>query len=84
MNTEILPFINEDGSLNIPKIRELPLEEKLKVMIYTTQKQTDEYWPTVPVCKSWNGPLIAGKYNMEEDGVDAFEFLEKMRKKYGY
>lgn len=84
MNTQILPFINEDSSLNISKIRELPLEEQMNVMTYMTQKQTDEYWSTVPVCKSWDGPVITGRYNMSERGVDALEFLEKMRKKYEY
>lgn len=84
MNTQILPFISEDSSLNISKIRELPLEEQMNVMTYMTQKQTDEYWSTVPVCKSWDGSVITGRYKMSERGADAFEFLEKMRKKYGY
>lgn len=84
MNIIISGFLNGDGSLKISKIRKLPLEEKLKVMTYMTQKQTEEYWSTVPVCKSWEGPVVSGRYNMEEDGVDALEFLEKMRKKYGY
>lgn len=53
-------------------------------MTYMTQKQTEEYWSTVPVCKSWDGPVITGRYKMSERGVDALEFLEKMRKKYGY
>lgn len=85
MNTKILDFLNGDGSLNVSKIRKLPLEEKLKVMTYMTQNQTEEYWSTIPINESQSIPIIiSGKYNMEEDGVDALEFLEKMRKKYDF
>lgn len=85
MNTQILPFIDENGCLNISKIRELPLDEQMNVMTYMTQKQTEEYWSRFPINESQSTPItISGRYKMKERGVDAFDFLEKMRKKYGY
>lgn len=84
MRNDYLKYLNEDGSLDIETIINLPLDEKIKVLPYMTPKQKEEYYSRLPVCKSWDGPVITGRYKMSERGVDAFEFLKKMRKKYGY
>lgn len=85
MKTDYLKYINEDGSLDMEKIRHLPIDEKMKVMGQMTQEQIDEYWSKIPICESQDVSIkITGRYKMKDRGVDAVEFLEKMRKKYGY
>ena len=76
-----MDYLKEDGSLDIEKIRELPLEEKMKVIHALTKEQKKEYWSKVPFV---GGPpkVIKVDYPMEQDGVDAYEFLEKMKRKY--
>lgn len=78
-------YLNEDGSLDIEKIRHLPIDEKMKVMGKMTQEQVDEYWSKIPICESQNVSIkITGRYKMKDRGVDAVEFLKMQRKKYGF
>lgn len=85
MRTDCLKYIKEDGSLDMEKIRHLPIDEKMKVMGKMTQEQIDEYWSKIPINESQNVSIkITGRYKMKDRGVDAFEVLEKIRKKYGY
>lgn len=74
MRTDILKYINEDGSLDIESIANLSLDEKIKVLPYMTPKQKEEYYSRLLVCKSWDGPVISGRYMMSKRGVDAFVF----------
>lgn len=78
-----IEYLYEDGSLNVEKIRHLPIDEKMKVMGKMTQEQIDEYWSKIPINESQNVSIkITGRYKMKDRGVDAFEVLEKIRKAY--
>ena len=79
--TDVMVYLKEDGSLDVEKIRKLQLEEKMKVIHSLTKEQKKEYWDKVP-CVEGPPKVIKVDYPMEQDGVDAFEFLKKMRQKY--
>lgn len=78
-----MKYLKEDGSLDVDRIDTLPLEEYTNVMGQLTQEQLDEYFSKQPLNES-KGPTrpIYVDYSMEEDGVDAKEFLNIMREKY--
>lgn len=78
-----MALLKEDGNLDVERIRKLPLEEKIQEIGCLTQKQYKEYWSKIPINESQNTPIkISGVYNMNERGVDALEFINKMRQKY--
>lgn len=79
-----MALLKEDGSLDVERINQLPLEEYMEEMGSLTQEQVKEYLSKVPLVES-NGPIqpIVVDYPMEEDGVDAEEFLNKQRENYG-
>lgn len=83
MRIDWMKYIKEDGSLDMEKIRHLPIDEKMKVMGKMTQEQIDEYWSKIPICESQDVSIkITGRYKMKDRGVDAFEVLWKIRKAY--
>lgn len=79
-----MTYLNEDGSLDIERINQLPLEEYMNAMGDLTQEQVKEYISKQPVNES-KEPMqaIVVNYPMSEDGVDVEDFLNKQRKKYG-
>lgn len=77
-------FLKEDGSLDIERINALPLEEYMDMMGNLTQEQTREYLTKLPISES-EEPMkaVVVNYPIEEDGVDAEDFLNNLREKYG-
>jgi len=78
-----MALLKEDGSLDIEWINKLPIDEFTKVYGKLTREQIDEYWSKQPIKES-TGPtrVVKVNYPMERDGVDAIEFINKMREKY--
>lgn len=79
-----MALLKEDGSLDIERYNSLPLEEWTEEFATLTDEQVDEYISKLPVNES-KEPVRAIKvdYLMEEDGVDAEDFLNNQRKKHG-
>ena len=79
-----MALLKEDGSLDIERYNSLPLEEWTEEFATLTDEQVDEYISKLPVNES-KEPVRAVKvdYLMEEDGVDAEDFLNNQRKKHG-
>lgn len=60
-----MTLYKEDGSLDVERIKKLPLEEKHRVMSRFTREQMKEYLSKVPVS---HGPItpIKVNYKMED------------------
>ena len=76
-------YLKEDGSLDIEYINKLPLKEFMDIMGDLTQEQVEEYLSKQPINES-KEPMqaINVDWSIEEDGVDAEDFLNEMREKY--
>ena len=75
-----MALLKKDGSLNIEWINNLPKEEHCKVVASLTRKQMKEYLSKQPINESKNYPRsIRVDKPMEEWGVDAMEFLNKLK-----
>ena len=75
-----MEYLKEDGSLDIAYINNLPVEEHCKVVESLTEKQFKEYLSKKPIDESGNAPRSTYTDKpMEEWGVDALEFLNKLR-----
>lgn len=79
-----MAFLKEDGSLDIERINSLPYEEYMDAMGDLTQEQYQEYLSKLPLNES-KEPVraITVDWPIEEEWVDAKEFLNNQRKKYG-
>ena len=79
-----MALLKEDGSLDIEWINKLPLEEWMDVIGDMSKEQFDEYNSKTPLNES-NEPIrpIIVDYTMEEDGVDAEELLNNLKKRLG-
>lgn len=77
-----MALLKEDGSLDIEPYNSLPLEEWMDEFATLTDEQVDEYISKLPVNES-KEPVRVIKVDclMEEDGVDAEEFLNNLRKR---
>lgn len=79
-------FLKEDGSLDIERINSLPVNEYMDTLGSLTGGQLDEYLAKLPKDES-SEPMSAIKVDFEFDdersGVDADEYLEEKKKKYG-
>lgn len=77
-----MEFLKEDGSLDVERIDNLPLEEYEKVIGLLTEGQMDEYFAKQPedVAKGPIRPIYVDN-SMEEDGVDAKDLLNEMKDK---
>lgn len=80
-------FLNEDGNVDIPRIKKLPLEERLKMVAKMTESQFLSYVATLPV---EDEPLpiqaVVVDYSFEDyiasgQGVEAFGFLNEIKEK---
>ena len=75
-----MAFLKEDGSLDVEKINRLSLEERFDAIGSLTKKQLQEYLSKQPINESKNYPrYIRVDKPMEQWGVDAMEYLNKMR-----
>ena len=75
-----MALLKEDGSLNVEWINKLPLEEHLNTVASLTPKQRKEYCSKQPIKESKSSRQVCYVDKpMEEWGVDALEFLNKMK-----
>lgn len=75
-----MALLKEDGSLNVEWINKLPLEEHLNTVASLTPKQRKEYCSKQPINESKSSRQVCYVDKpMEEWGVDALEFLNKMK-----
>ena len=75
-----MALLKEDGSLNIEWTNKLPIEEHLKVVTSLSDNQLKEYGSKQPINESKNYPRSTYTDKpMEEWGVDAMEFLNKLK-----
>lgn len=75
-----MEYLKEDGSLDVAYINNLPVEEHSKVVGSLTRRQMKEYLSKSPIADANDAPRsIRVNKPMEEWGVDALEFLNKMR-----
>ena len=60
-----MEYLKEDGSLDVERIRNLPLDERLHEIGKFTREQVEEYFSKVPVC---HGPIkpVKVNYKMED------------------
>ena len=79
-------YLKEDGSLDIKRINSLPVNEYMDTLGSLTGGQLDEYLAKLPKDESPE-PMSAIKvdfgFDDERSGVDADEYLEEKKKKYG-
>jgi hypothetical protein len=80
-----MALLKENSCLDIEYINNLPLNEWAKVIQNLTKKQFNEYFSNQPINENKECPrYILINYSMEEEkGVDALQFLNKMKNKYG-
>lgn len=78
-----MAYLKEDGSLDVERINKLPIDEFVKEYRNFNTKQLDEYWMRTQLNES-QGPTRAIEIDsyIANNGVDAIEFLNKMRQKY--
>ena len=76
-----MALLKEDGSLDIERINKLPLEEHMKEVGSFTREQFKQYVSTIPLNegKSYPRAIMVDSPH----GVDAEDFMNKMREKYG-
>lgn len=82
-----MQYLKEDGSLDIEKIRNLPIEEKIKVLPTLTQEQKEDYWAKRPINEGKMGTQpVYVDYTLEDElkngAALALDFLKEMREKY--
>ena len=77
-----MALLKEDGSLDIEHINKLSLEEYMHEMGTLTQEQVKEYTSKLPINESCE-PMqaVSVNYSIDNDGVDALEFINIMRRK---
>ena len=76
-----MALLKEDGSLDIERINKLPLEEHMKEIGSFTREQFKQYVSTIPLNEGKSYPRAVMVDTPH--GVDAKEFMNKMREKYG-
>lgn len=77
----IMALLKADGTLDIERINELPLKEHMKEIGSFTREQFKQYVSTIPINEGKTYPRAIRVDT--PDGVDADEFMNKMREKYG-
>ena len=82
-------FLKEDGSLDIERINQLPIEEYMKMIGGLTDEQYHFYVSTLPINTDHQpAKAIVVDYSMEDEikrgtAVDADELLKRLRKEIG-
>ena len=83
-----MEFLKEDGSLDIERIGNLPLEEFMNVVGDLTEEQYEDFLSKLPVNES-NEPMqaVVVDYTLEEDlargTVIADDVINNIGKRYG-
>ena len=75
-----MKYLNEDGSLDIKRINQLPIEEYMDVVGDLTEEQYEEYLSKLPINES-NEPIRIIKVNSPM-GIDADEVINNIGKTY--
>ena len=81
--------LNEEGSLDVKTLSKLPLGSRVEIVSKLNETQFIRYMSYTSLNEDVKRPVraVIVDYTMEDDiargnGVEAFGFLEKMRKKY--
>ena len=75
-----MKYLKEDGSLDIKRINQLPIEEYMDVVGDLTEEQYEEYLSKLPINES-NEPIRIIKVNSPM-GIDADEVKNNIGKTY--
>ena len=75
-----MKYLKEDGSLDIKRINQLPIEEYMDVVGDLTEEQYEEYLSKLPINES-NEPIRIIKVNSPR-GIDANEVINNIGKTY--
>ncbi len=75
-----MKYLKEDGSLDIKRINQLPIEEYMNVVGDLTEEQYEEYLSKLPIIES-NEPIRVIKVNSPM-GIDADEVINNIGKMY--
>jgi len=79
----IMALLKEDGSLDIERTRQLPIAELVREYGNLNEEQITEYWSKIPLNESQDINRLADiDAFVENNGVIAMKFLNKMRQKY--
>ena len=85
LKSDYMVYLKEDGSLDIERIRKLPIEERAKMVSSFNDNQLKYYISKFPVNESQQ-PIKAVPVDYDFDdirsGIDADEFFNKMEKMY--
>lgn len=77
-----MALLKEDGSLDIERINQLPIEEYMEEIGELTETQYKEYLSKIPFNESKETTkAVLVNYIMEEDGVDAEEVINNIGRK---
>ena len=78
-----MALLKEDGSLDIERIKSMQFEEYMNEMGTLTREQVEEYLSKIPINESKTPMKAIVVESIEKYGVDAEDFLNNMREKYG-
>lgn len=78
-----MALLKEDGSLDIERINSMQFEEYMNEMGTLTREQVEEYLSKIPINESKTPMKAILVESIEKYGVDAEDFLNNMREKYG-
>ena len=78
-----MALLKEDGSLDIERINSMQFEEYMNEMGTLTREQVEEYLSKIPINESKTPMKAVVVESIEKYGVDAEDFLNNMREKYG-
>lgn len=78
-----MALLKEGGSLDIERINSMQFEEYMNEMGTLTREQVEEYLSKIPINESKTPMKAIVVESIEKYGVDAEDFLNNMREKYG-
>ena len=78
-----MALLKEDGSLDVERINKLPFNQYMEEMGTLTAKQINEYLTKIPINESKTPMKPIVVETIQNYGVDADDFLNKMKEKYG-
>ena len=78
-----MALLKEDGSFDIERINSMQFEEYMNEMGTLTREQVEEYLSKIPINESKTPMKAIVVESIEKYGVDAEDFLNNMREKYG-
>lgn len=78
-----MALLKENGSLDIERINSMQFEEYMNEMGTLTREQVEEYLSKITINESKTPMKAIVVESIEKYGVDAEDFLNNMREKYG-